>query len=165
MTTLQQRLKELRLENQLTQKELADKLKVSQNAIFNWEKGNRKPSKEMIEKIAFLFHVSPAYLMGWDSGITITSKDGIKHTLDLHTFIPNDKLSLEEDRRIASDALIEQMKQEILLNTLQEFMNYPENQIVEIMKSLNREGQEKVIDYANDLAENPKYCKDTSDED
>lgn len=162
--TLQQRLKELRLENQLTQKELADKLKVSQNAIFNWEKGNRKPSKEMIERIAFLFHVSPAYLMGWDSGITITSKDGTKHNLDLHAFIPNDKLSLEEDKRVTSDALMEQMKQEILLNTLQEFMNYPENKIVEIMKSLNEEGQEKVIDYANDLAENPKYRKDTSDE-
>lgn len=69
--TLQQRLKSLRLGRLLTQKELAGLLNVSQNAIYNWENGNREPNKEMIEKIASLFGVSPAYLMRWENERTV----------------------------------------------------------------------------------------------
>lgn len=63
------RLKQLRIEKHITQKELAGFLNVTQNAIFNWENGKREPSIEMIEKIANYFNVSPSYLMGWDDGV------------------------------------------------------------------------------------------------
>ena len=58
------RLKELRTGNALTQKELAAKLNVSQNAIFNWENGKREPSIDMLKQIADFFGVSLDYLTG-----------------------------------------------------------------------------------------------------
>lgn len=83
MMTLQQRLKSLRLGRLLTQKELAGLLNVSQNAIYNWENGNREPNKEMIEKIASLFGVSPAYLMGWENERTVFIADNLKKIMEL----------------------------------------------------------------------------------
>ena len=65
MPVFTDRLKQLRAEKHITQKQLADFLNVTQNAVFNWENGKRKPSIEMIEKIAVFFNVSPSYLMGW----------------------------------------------------------------------------------------------------
>lgn len=37
------RLKKIRIDRKVTQRELADYLNVSQNAIFNWENGKREP--------------------------------------------------------------------------------------------------------------------------
>lgn len=65
MSDFARRLKQLRTDHKLTQKELSEKLNVTQNAIFNWENRKREPSANMIEKIAALFEVPPAYLMGW----------------------------------------------------------------------------------------------------
>lgn len=59
------RLKELRIQNNLTQKELADIFNVSQNAIFNWENGKREPSILTINKIATFFNVSLPDLLGY----------------------------------------------------------------------------------------------------
>lgn len=37
-------LKEMRLENEITQKQLAEKTKISQQAISNWENNQRTPN-------------------------------------------------------------------------------------------------------------------------
>ena len=76
MARLSYILKQLRIQNGLTQKELAQYLHVSQNAIFNWENDKREPSAEMIEQIASYFKVSPAYLMGWEKQGTFFDKSG-----------------------------------------------------------------------------------------
>ena len=76
MARLSYILKQLRIQNGLTQKELAQYLHVSQNAIFNWENDKREPSAEMIERIASYFKVSPAYLMGWEKQGTFFDKSG-----------------------------------------------------------------------------------------
>lgn len=57
-------LKTLRKNRGYTQKNLADILNVSQNAIYNWENGKRQPSIEMLEKIAEHFGVTVDYLIG-----------------------------------------------------------------------------------------------------
>lgn len=49
------------------QKELAEKVGVSAPAIMRYEKGQREPSKEIIEKIAMALNISPVLLMNWDS--------------------------------------------------------------------------------------------------
>ncbi len=56
-------LKQLRLERDLTQAALAKELKVTQNAIFNWENEKREPNLDMIEKIANYFDTSLLYLL------------------------------------------------------------------------------------------------------
>lgn len=58
------RLKSLRLEAGLTQKEVAQKLKIGQNSYSNWENGTRKPIFPTIEKLADFFNVSTDYLLG-----------------------------------------------------------------------------------------------------
>ena len=58
------RLKNLRIENGYTQKEIAEKLGTSQPSYQNWEKGTRQPSRNTLQKIATLFNVSTDYLLG-----------------------------------------------------------------------------------------------------
>ena len=50
-------LYELRLKANLTQKELANKLGVTNKAISKWENGNAKPTTDMLKKLAILFSV------------------------------------------------------------------------------------------------------------
>jgi transcriptional regulator with XRE-family HTH domain len=56
--TIGQRLKQLRLEHNLSQKELAAKLFVQHTTISNWENDVRKINVEQLQIIARFFHVS-----------------------------------------------------------------------------------------------------------
>ena len=58
------RIKELRKEQGFTQKQLADKLQVSNSAVCDWERGRTQPDLETLTKIATLFEVSVDYLLG-----------------------------------------------------------------------------------------------------
>lgn len=66
MTIFAQKLKEYRTFKNYSQKELADILNVSQNAIYNWENDKREPSLDMISKIATALNVSVLELLGLD---------------------------------------------------------------------------------------------------
>ena len=57
-------LGELRIENNLTRAQLAEKLNVSARLISYWENGQRKCDFDMLIKIADLFSVSIDYLLG-----------------------------------------------------------------------------------------------------
>lgn len=59
-------LKLLRQKTGMSQKELASKLGVSQNAVYNWENGKREMSIDTIERVAALFDIAPSQLMGWE---------------------------------------------------------------------------------------------------
>lgn len=58
------RLRELRMQNSMSQKDFADIFHASQNTISQWENGTRKPSYEVAEEIASFFGVSVDYLLG-----------------------------------------------------------------------------------------------------
>ena len=58
------RVKELRLEHNLTQKELAEKLTTTNSAVCDWEKGRTQPDIQTLRKIATFFDVSTDYLLG-----------------------------------------------------------------------------------------------------
>ena len=45
-------LKKMRLDNNVSQKMLSDKLSISQTTLSGWERGYRQPTFESIEKIA-----------------------------------------------------------------------------------------------------------------
>ena len=61
---LSQNLRQLRINNKMTQKNLAEKLGVSFGSIAMWESGRRSPDSEMLIKIADLFDVSVDSLLG-----------------------------------------------------------------------------------------------------
>ncbi len=64
MSNFSDRLKKLRNEKGILQRELADYLKVSRVTITQYENGNRTPDDETKKKIAQYFNVSLDYLMG-----------------------------------------------------------------------------------------------------
>ncbi len=64
MDIFEKRLKELRVENELTQKQLAEILQTTDDSIYSWEKGRSQPSIEMLRKICVELNVSADYLIG-----------------------------------------------------------------------------------------------------
>lgn len=66
MVLFGRRLKELRKENKMTQKELGDAINVTKVSICCYEKGTRVPSLETLIDISNLFKVDLDYLIGND---------------------------------------------------------------------------------------------------
>lgn len=58
------RLRELRKQKHLTQKQLAAQIGVKNSIISFYEVGDRIPSPEIIIKLATVLHVSSDYLLG-----------------------------------------------------------------------------------------------------
>lgn len=65
------RLKALRKEKRLTQKQLASMIGVQHSVISFYEVGDRIPSVEIIIKLAAVLHVSSDYLLGIEKKDTI----------------------------------------------------------------------------------------------
>ena len=64
MSKFQERLKELRIEKGLTQKQLAKELNVSEDSVYNWEKGRSEPSINDLIILATMLDVTIDYLVG-----------------------------------------------------------------------------------------------------
>ncbi|GAB6640533.1 hypothetical protein BOVMAS10_16590 [Streptococcus uberis] len=60
-----QRLKKLRKEKGLTQKELGERLGVKQNTFTNWENGKREPNLSTILKLAEILETTTDDLLGY----------------------------------------------------------------------------------------------------
>ena len=58
------RLKEIRKQRGLTQRELADIIKSNNNTVSNWEKGISRPTTPVVEALARALGVSPFLLLG-----------------------------------------------------------------------------------------------------
>lgn len=57
-------IKILRIEKGLLQKELAEKVHVTQTAVSQWENGSKRPEEETANALADFFGVSVEYLLG-----------------------------------------------------------------------------------------------------
>ena len=64
MNTFSKRLKELRIENNLTQIELSEATGISQAGIAKWETGDRTPSMDCLITLAKFFRCTIDYLVG-----------------------------------------------------------------------------------------------------
>ena len=58
------RIKELRNERELSQKDLALYFHVAQSTVSSWEKGVRDPDTDTVASLAAFFDVSTDYLLG-----------------------------------------------------------------------------------------------------
>lgn len=59
-----ERLKSLREQRTVSQRELASALDVAQSAVGNWESGARQPNLDRLQRLASFFDVSVGYLLG-----------------------------------------------------------------------------------------------------
>lgn len=81
-----EKLQELRKQNNLTQQELADALYVSRTAISKWESGRGYPNIDSLKAISKYFSISLDELLSSDEILTIAEDDNKQkeqHTRDL----------------------------------------------------------------------------------
>lgn len=81
-----EKLQELRKQNNLTQQELADALYVSRTAISKWESGRGYPNIDSLKAISKYFSISLDELLSSDEILTIAEEDNKQkeqHTRDL----------------------------------------------------------------------------------
>lgn len=64
MVNMGKKLKSLRREKKLTQKQIADRIGLAISAVSSYESGTRYPSYDVLIKLAQIFHVSTDYLLG-----------------------------------------------------------------------------------------------------
>ncbi len=69
------KLKALRTEKKLTQKQVADRLGVAVSAVSSYESGTRYPSYRSLMKLAGMYHVSCDYLIGLSQSRNIDVAD------------------------------------------------------------------------------------------
>lgn len=84
------RLKEKRVEANLTQVQLAEKVSVSTRTIQNYEMGSRKPTKyEIVERIAKVLDTTPEYLLGQSGMLVVAAheKGGSKAARDIDELV------------------------------------------------------------------------------
>ena len=67
MTSVNERIKQLRIDNNLTQSELAEKVGLTYVQIGRYEKGKSNPSADILQKLATALNTSTDYLMNGES--------------------------------------------------------------------------------------------------
>lgn len=67
MVDFGKKLKELRLQAGLTQKQLADRIGVTKSVVSYYELQERQPSPDMLVKLAGVFRVTTDFLLGIDN--------------------------------------------------------------------------------------------------
>lgn len=87
-------LKKIRLQQGFTQKDIAQKLKTSQQVYSRYERGDHEPDMQTLCKLADIFEVSVDYLLGRENEKTVTTKGAT----DIATNYLKE-LGLENDKR------------------------------------------------------------------
>lgn len=90
-----EKLKSLRIEKKLTQKQVAERIGLAVSAISSYESGTRYPSYDSLIKLACIFHVSTDYLLGITSKRTIDATGLSDDEIELISQLV-DKLRLKE---------------------------------------------------------------------
>lgn len=114
--TTGERIRQLRIQHQMTQEELGAKVGVQKAAIYKYENGlivNLKRST--LEKLAIVLETTPTYLMGLEDD--------------------------ENDSSILSELTPQQ------------------SALLSSFNQLNEEGQQKAVDYVDDLVLTGRYKK------
>ncbi len=102
------RLYELRAEKNLSQREMAKAMQVSQATYNNWENSKTQPSIEQLVSLADFFDVSVDYLIGR------TTDEGFS-SLPIENEILSSYRALDEEGREAIKHILQKMQNRIRL--------------------------------------------------
>jgi transcriptional regulator with XRE-family HTH domain len=152
--TIGQKIKQIRKEKGLTQKELAQKLGFTSQNLAQYENGKRLPKTETLKKIANVLEVS---IFELDESLFFnTSLDSFAGSPKFDESInKNVQYTMEEVDR----ADLELNNQ---TNNIECKKTQPDDKVMlSYFHKANDLGKEKIIDYATDIVENPKYRKGT----
>lgn len=85
--TMSEKIKKLRLENNMTLEEVGNAVGVGKSTVRKWETGQiANMRRDKIAKLAVALNVSPAYLMGWeeeDKPISAVKQAYINQIIDM----------------------------------------------------------------------------------
>ena len=84
--TMSEKIKKLRLENNMTLEEVGNAVGVGKSTVRKWETGQiANMRRDKIAKLAVALNVSPAYLMGWeeDKPISAAKQAYINQIIDM----------------------------------------------------------------------------------
>lgn len=73
--TFGEKLKTLRKNSNLTQKQLGELLGVAKSVVSYYEQGDRCPSQDVLIRMASIFHTSTDYLLGVEKKRTLDVSD------------------------------------------------------------------------------------------
>lgn len=111
------RIRELRKNANLTQKELADKLNISEQSVAHYESNRRSPDPTMLQKIANFFEVTVDYLIGNDLSEKLIKQeeenkqvvqaviDGLSNPLNKVLYSKASELKSDKDRQIVLNVI------------------------------------------------------------
>lgn len=97
------RVKALRLERGWSQQEVADRLGLNKVTVSQYESRKRRPSFEMIEALADVFHVDMNYLLGFTDKIEKPGGDQTDPAADKYLAVTLHEIDLLEAYRHASE--------------------------------------------------------------
>lgn len=100
------RIRQARIEKNMTQVNLADAMEVSYQAVSNWERGNSMPDISKLEDLCAVLDISLEELLGTEQ----TTAEAVSKAMD------EKPLSMEELEDIAPILLPEQVKQQTAEN-------------------------------------------------
>ncbi len=103
------RLKELRQEKKLSQKELAENIGVHYRTLQNWENGESQIKPEKAQKLADYFGVSVGYLLGYNDNLDMVLKGRGTDMADLPSVLVATRIDFLNDKKE-----IEKLKRETL---------------------------------------------------
>lgn len=124
------RIKEIRKKNKLTQDELAKKVGISKNGLWNYENDKREISIELIQKIADTFNVPLSDLIEEENPIRKTQKE------------------IEKLKSIIFDLTIKSAEQTNIFDSLlNELIDNPENEEIKEKLALAEEESNKIDNF------------------
>ena len=77
------RIRQLRIKQNLTQKELADKIGITASTVTKYENGSLEPNISCIKSLSKLFNVTTDYLLGMKG---ISDIDELKYLIGLDKY-------------------------------------------------------------------------------
>lgn len=178
--TLGKRMISAREKLGLSQKQLAENLKISPTRLNYYEKDKREPDVLMIKKIASELKVDTNFLLGvWHKDMyedfKHTKTDDERRYLFQKWGVPPDLKTayvyLTDDKG-DSPLTDEEFEEENDLERNAMQKNAPstaeaglgEEQLISMYRELNEEGKEKLVDYADDLVSSGKYIKSSTNQ-
>lgn len=124
--TAGKRIKKIRQEKGLSQKELGKKLGVSQQMIGQWEAAKANPQMDTLEKIANALNVPLYELMGFDGSIRANMNKQRPIDIAIQKYQNDEKLTEEEEQTIIEYVESDQLAKETakLKQVAQKAYNY-----------------------------------------
>ena len=163
------RLREARRAKGYTQRELADKIKSKNNTLSNWEKGVSRPTKPVIDALAYALGITPFDLFGdYTMGevYALLKKDPSKLTPDEDMTVAFARpifFNLDicmDDEEYVNDLSMSDVYQEIGDMTWEYRLHNGGKEVLFALDHLNHRGKNLVFEFFSSILSVPAYLEE-----